>query len=98
MADEADNLVLVHLREIRSKLGEFDTFRTEVFSRFDRVEARFDELGGYVKYALGLGTMCELKLREHEARQEAERARSDRIEALYAELERRLTKVETKPD
>lgn len=54
MADESDNLVLRHLREFRTEMGEF---RASVNARFDAVDKRFDAVDkrlGKVEYNISL--------------------------------------------
>ena len=62
MADEPDNLVLVHLREIRAemkdiraKLGEHDT-------HFEALKKRVDELFETATFGVGLAVMANRKL------------------------------------
>jgi len=102
MADEPENLVLVHLREIRREIGGM---RENLEARIDRLETRFDsldkqfgEMRQYVSHALGLGAMNDIKGRELQARIDAdahERRKSDR---RVEELERRVTRLEERID
>ena len=52
----------------------------------------------YVSYALGVGAMHEIKLREVDARNEEQSARDKRMDEVMAELERRLKQVEEPAD
>ena len=81
MAEEPDNLILVQLREIRSKLEKLEKLdvlerRFDAMDRrFDAMDKRFDEMRTYVYYSLGLGSVNQLKAAELEARIEALEAR-----------------------
>ena len=55
MADEPDNLVLVHLREIRAKLEEHDR-------RFDKLDKRLDDTHETAIFGVGLAAMANHKL------------------------------------
>ena len=98
MVGEADKIVLRMLREIRAKQGEHDTRFEGQDERFDRLDKHGDEMREYMRYALGVGAMHDIKLREIDARREEEAARNKRRDETMAELERRLRKVEEKSD
>lgn len=70
MADEPENLVLAQLREIRSKLDKLD----EHDKRFDRLDKQGEEMRQYMSYALGVGAMHDIKLREVDARRTSGRS------------------------
>ena len=94
MADEPENLVLVQLREIRAKLAKLD----EHDQRFDRLDQHAEVTRYFVRHALGLGGMNEIKARELDIRHDDFAARQKRTEEMIAELDRRLAKVEEKVD
>ena len=87
MTSDVENLILVHLRELRGQIGGMDQRLDRFERRFDTMEARFDELRGYVSFALGQGQMNFLKGNELEELTRSHAAR-------FAEIERRLTRVE----
>ena len=69
MAEEPDNLVLVHLREIRGELGgvrdELSKIRTTLREhdvRFDKIEKRLDEVYETAIYGVGVATRANYKL------------------------------------
>lgn len=101
MVDEPENMTLRMLGEIRAKQDDhekrFDARFDSLETRFDNLETRFEEMRLYVNHALGLGTANDIRLREHEARLKSEEARRKRMDADFAELERRLHKVEDEP-
>ena len=98
MADEPENHTLRMLRDIRAKQGEHDGRFDSQDKRFDRLDKQGDEMRQYVSYALGVGAMHGIKLREVDARQEEQVARDKRMDELMAEIERRLKKVEEPAD
>lgn len=57
MTSYAENLLL-HLREMRAKMGSFEKRMDSFEARFDNLDKRFDELRGYVSFALGQGQMA----------------------------------------
>lgn len=95
MADEPDNLVLVQLRDMRAELQTITAKLIEHDGRFDRLEKKFDDMRGYLNHALGMGVTGHLKNEEQDARLDESVARQKRMDALMAELERRLGGPET---
>ena len=55
MPDQPENLVLVHLREIRAKLDEHD-------KRFDKLDKRLDDTHEAAIFGVGLAAMANHKL------------------------------------
>ena len=101
MADEPESHTLRLLRDIRAKVEELGAVRAKLDEhdkRFDRLDKQGDEMRQYVSYALGVGAMHGIKLREVDARQEEQVARDKRMDDLMAEIERRLKKVEEPAD
>ena len=94
MVDQPDNLVLVQLREIRSDLREIRAKLDEHDKRFDVQDERADEMRNYVRHALGLGAMHDIKLRELDPRLVDSAARQKRTEEMIAARDRRIKKVE----
>ncbi len=91
MTSDVENLILVHLREMRAKMDSFEKRMDGFEARFDSLDKRFDELRGYVSFALGQGQMNFLKSNELE---EITRAHTVRL----AEIERRLGRVEERTE
>jgi archaellum component FlaC len=119
MAQEPDNLVLVHLREMRgeirgikvqlqgieAKLEEHDRRFDQIDRRFEQVDQRFeqfdkrfDDFQLLVSHSVGLGAINFARSRENEQRHEAIEAWQRRAEQRIDQIERRLAKVEEKPD
>ena len=78
MADEPDDLTLRLLRDIRTKLEDLDVLK----ERFDRMDARFDELHETIYIATGFATHANV--------------RSESTEKRLAKVEARLAKLEEK--
>jgi hypothetical protein len=105
MAQEPDNLVLVHLREMR---GEIQGIRVQIQGitakleehdrRFDQIDRRFDDFQLLVSHSVGLGATNFMKSRENDQRYEATEAWQRRAEQRFDQIEHRLTKVEEKSD
>jgi hypothetical protein len=53
---------------------------------------------GYVVHALGLGSMNDMKGRELEVRMQAGEAYAKRVDERFADIEKRLTRIEEKVD
>ena len=98
MAQEPDNLVHVHLREMRGELKGITVKLEEHDRRFDQIDKRLDDFHLLVNHALGLGTMNQHRSRELEARHDLADAWQRRVEQRFDQIERRLAKVEEKPD
>ena len=83
MADEPDNLVLVHLREIRGELKNIRDKLAEHDARFDKIEKRLDEVHETAIYGVGLAAMANHKL--------------DRMTERVDDHEPRITALEADP-
>ena len=66
MAEEVENLVLVHLREMRAELqglrGEVSELRSEMTDRMERVEKRLGDVYEASMFAVGVAVMTSRKL------------------------------------
>ncbi len=105
MAQEPDNLVLVHLREMRGEIQgikvqlEGVTGKLEEHDRrFDQIDKRFDDFQLLVSHSVGLGATNFLKSQENDQRHDAAEAWQRSAEERFDRIERRLAKVEEKPD
>ncbi len=93
MVDEADNLVLRLLREMRMVLDEHTKRFDRMDARFDRVERSMDDVRESVTTALGLSTMANVR-HEGVAREIETLIRSSR---RIDDLETRVTRLEQRP-
>ncbi len=86
MADEPDNLVLVHLREMRAEMRNMrDEVRTKLElhdKRFDALEKRLDDVHEAAILSVGLATLANHKLEQVRERVDDH---GDRISALEAD-------------
>jgi uncharacterized coiled-coil protein SlyX len=105
MADEPDNLVLVHLREIRATLAEhstrfdrMDERFAQIDERFAQVDRRFDEMRLLLGHTIGLSTTANLRSQEFDRRYEFSEGEQRSLSERVADLERRLAKVEEKTE
>jgi len=96
MANEPDNLVLVHLREIRATQADHSALMQELKERFDQIDKRFEDFHALTNHTLMLGTTNRLKSQEFERRHEFNEGEQRRMSERMDEFERRLTKVEDK--
>ena len=66
MAEEVENLVLVHLREMRAELqglrGDVSELRSEMTDRMERVEKRLGDVYEASMFAVGVAVMTSRKL------------------------------------
>jgi hypothetical protein len=98
MANEADNLVLVQLREIRATLVEHSARFDQIDKRFDQLDKRFEDFHALTSHTLMLGTTNALKSQELERRQEFGEGEQRRMRDRMDEFERRLARIEDKLD
>jgi hypothetical protein len=98
MANEADNLVLLQLREIRATLAEHSAQFVQMNERFDQLDKRFDDFHALTSHTLMLGTTNSLKSQELERRYEFSEGEQRRLRERMDEFESRLSKVEKKFD
>jgi len=80
MADEPNNLILVMLREIRSKQDEQSQILGDHTQRFERIEKRLEDLSKVVRYSLGQSAETQFRQSQQE----------ERIDELFAKLEELL--------
>ncbi len=93
MVDEADNLVLRLLREMRATQQEMKTVQDEHTKRFDRLDRSLDDARESVTTALGLSAMANVR-HEGVAREIETLIRSSR---RIDDLETRVTRLEQRP-
>ena len=93
MAKEPDNLVLVHLREIRSKLDDHDKRFDQVDKRFDKIDKDFDTFKFQLTHALGIAGMANLHAQHAEAKADEALARQKHLQAQMKELQESLPKL-----
>jgi hypothetical protein len=105
MTQEPDNLVLVHLREMRGQLQGITTRLDGITAkleehdrRFEQIDKRFDDFQLLVSHSVGLGATNFMKSRENDQRHEATEAWQRHAEKRFDGIERRLAKVEQKSD
>ena len=108
MANEPDNLILVHLREIRATLAEhsacFDRIDerfaqvderfAHMDKRFDRLERRFDDLHAVVSHTFALSTTTFAKSRELDQLRQFSEGERERLRERVDALDRRVAKLE----
>jgi len=87
MSDRLDYLVLEPLREIRATQMEHSR-------KLDHLGKQGEGSRQYLAYALGLGTMNEMKLRAVDPLQMDFETRYKKTEELIAELQPRMTRLE----
>jgi hypothetical protein len=64
VADEADNLVLVHLREMRAEMTEIRAKLDTHDSRFDAIEKRLGDVYEASIFSVGVAVMTSRKLEQ----------------------------------
>src|SRR5262245_5730287 len=94
MANEANNLVLVQVREIRATLAEHSAQFVRMNERFDQLDKRFEDFHALTSHTLMLGTTNSLKSQDLERRYEFGEGEQRRLSDRMDDFERRLTKVE----
>ena len=98
MADEPDNLVLVQLRDIRGIL-ELHTKRfNKLEERFDNSDKQFEEMRGYIRHTLGLGSMNHITNERQDARLDAQDGERKKLAEQVAGLDKRVGKIEERLD
>ena len=98
MANEPDNLVLVHLREIRATLAEHSARFDLMDRRFDQLGKRFEDFHEITSHALRLSTSNDLRMRNLDRRYEFSEGEQRRTTDRMDEFERRLWDLERKID
>ena len=108
MVEEADNLILRMLREIRSKLDEHDKRFAEIDqrlvmivehmdARFDEVDERFDDMRMVVSHGLGLATATDVRSRHQEARVKSQESWRVKVDDTLAKIDQRFRTLEGEP-
>jgi hypothetical protein len=98
MANEPDNLVLVHLREIRATLADHSARFDRMDGRFDQLDKRFEDFHELTSHALRLSTSNDLRMRDLDRRYEFSEGEQRRMADRMDEFERRLSDLERKID
>jgi tetrahydromethanopterin S-methyltransferase subunit G len=92
MAIEPDNLVLIQLREIRSKLNRLDTIETKL----DKSNTDNETFKYQLTHTFGLAGMANLQAQHADAKVDDALERQKRTEVELAEIKRRLDRVEAR--
>jgi hypothetical protein len=101
MANEPDNLILIHLREIRHTLAEhserfvqIDKRFNDVDKRFNEMDKRFDEMRLLLGHTIGVAQSSYLRAQEFDQRYEFGEGEQRQLRQRVDELERRIAKIE----
>jgi chromosome segregation ATPase len=81
MADEADNLVVVMLRDIRAKQNEHSKQFEHIEARLTDIEKQLDDYKRIVRYSLGQSSETQFRQAQQESR----------IDELFEKLEKLLS-------
>ena len=87
MAAESDNLVLVHLREIRADIER-------IFQKLDKLDKDFDTFKYQLTHTFGLAGMANLQAQQADTKADAVLERQMRMESLLSDMDRRLKRIE----
>jgi tetrahydromethanopterin S-methyltransferase subunit G len=102
MANEPDNLVLVHLREIRAMQTAMHADNSAQFARINerlnQLDKRFEDFHALTNHTLMLSTANDLRMRDLDRRYEFSEGEQRRITDRMDDFERRLSEVERKLD
>jgi hypothetical protein len=98
MANEPDNLVLVHLREIRAVQADHSAQFARINERLDQMDKRFEDFHELTSHTLRLSTSNDLRMRELDRRYEFSEGEQRRMADRMDEFERRLSDLERKID
>jgi ribosomal protein L44E len=96
MANDTDQLVVAHLREIHAQLQGVSKKLEEHDRRFDRTDGGLDGFRPLVEHMLSLVTLSQSKVGRLEAHRDAAAAWQKRMDERLDEIERRLARVEEK--
>jgi hypothetical protein len=96
MANDTDQLVVAHLREMHAQLQSISTKLEEHDRRFDRTDRSLDGFRPVVEHTLGVATLSQLKVNRLEAHRDTIGAWQKRVDERLDEIERRLVRVEEK--
>ena len=94
MAREPDNLVLMQLREIRGGLDQISSKLEEHDRRFDKIDKDNETFKFQLTHTFGLAGMANLQSQLAQERADEALERQKRMDSHFAEVERRLGKVE----
>jgi hypothetical protein len=98
MANEPDNLVLVHLREIRAVQADHSAQFARINERLDQMDKRFEDFHELTSHTLRLSTSNDLRMRDLDRRYEFSEGEQRRMADRMDEFERRLSDLERKID
>jgi midasin (ATPase involved in ribosome maturation) len=94
MANEPDNLVLAHLREIRATLSEHSAHSARMNERFNQLDKRFNDFHALTGHTLMLATTSALKSQDLERCYEFSKGEQRRPSKRMDDFERRLSNLE----
>lgn len=94
MAREPDNLVLAQLREIRVDIGQIKTKLDKVEAKVDKLDKDNETFKYQLTHTFGLAGMASLQSQLAQDKADEALERQKRMDANFAEIERRLSKVE----
>jgi tetrahydromethanopterin S-methyltransferase subunit G len=98
MANEPDNLVLAHLREIRSMQVNHSAQFAQINERLDQMDKRFEDFHALTDHTLVPSTSNDLRMRDLDRRYEFSEGEQRRMTDRMDEFERRLSDLERKSD
>lgn len=96
MAQEPDNVVLAHLREMRGELRDIRLQLQGVMAKLEEHDRRFEDFHILVNHVLALGRVNQRRSRELVARHDLAGTWQQRTEERVDQIERRLGKIEEK--
>jgi hypothetical protein len=96
VANDLEELVVVHLREMHAQLQGISGRLEGHDRRFDRIEMHLDGHRPIVEHTLSLATLNQLKVGQLEDHRDASAAWQKQVDARLDRIENRLNKVEQK--
>jgi hypothetical protein len=96
MAQDPDNVVLVHLREMRVELQDVRLQLQGIMTKLEEHDRRFEDFHFLVNHVLALGRVNQRRSRELEASHDLTGAWQQRTEHRIDQIEHRLGKIEEK--
>jgi septal ring factor EnvC (AmiA/AmiB activator) len=97
MAGDPDNLVLSHLRDIRTDIAQMANKLDGHDKRFDKLDDRLDPHELKLTNALRFAAMANLGAQNAEARSIEVAERQKQLEQRMADFDQRLRKIEDAP-
>jgi septal ring factor EnvC (AmiA/AmiB activator) len=97
MAADPDNMVLAHLRDIRSDIAKMASKLDSHGTRFDKIDDRLDPHEYKISNALRFAAMANLGAQNAEARVHEVAERQKLLERQMAEFDQRLKRMEKTP-